>query len=136
MATANKYVSAITLEDATDSSGGLASNYQLPSLDNANAPVTITRKALTLSGLSSSDKVYDASDDATISSYGTLSGILFSDDVSLNTGSLGADVANFSNEEVAVDGSGNEVEKTVTLTLTNSDLTGTCLLYTSDAADE
>ena len=125
VATANKYVSAITLEDATDSSGGLASNYQLPSLDNANAPVTITRKALTLIGLSSSDKVYDASDDATISSYGTLSGILFSDDVSLNTGSLGADVANFSNEEVAVDGSGNELEKTVTLTLTNSDLTGT-----------
>ena len=125
VATANKYISAITLADATDGSGGVASNYQLPSLDHANAPVTITRKALTLSGLSSTDKVYDASDDATISSYGSLSGILFSDDVSLNTGSLGADVANFSNEDVAVDGSGNEVVKTVTLTLTNSDLTGT-----------
>ena len=125
VATANKYISTITLADATDGSGGVASNYQLPSLDHANAPVTITRKALTLSGLSSTDKVYDASDDATISSYGSLSGILFSDDVSLNTGSLGADVANFSNEDVAVDGSGNEVVKTVTLTLTNSDLTGT-----------
>ncbi len=125
VATANKYISAITLADATDGSGGVASNYQLPSLDHANAPVTITRKALTLSGLSSTDKVYDASDDATISSYGSLSGILFSDDVSLNTGSLGADVANFSNENVAVDGSGNEVDKTVTLTLTDSDLIGT-----------
>ncbi|MFL2912189.1 MAG: YDG domain-containing protein [Opitutales bacterium] len=124
VATANKYISAITLADATDGSGGVASNYQLPSLDNANAPVTITRKALTLSGLSSNDKVYDASDDATISSYGSLSGILSPDDVSLNTGSLGADVANFSNEDVAVGGSGNEVVKTVTLTLTDSDLTG------------
>ena len=100
MATANKYISAITLADATDGSGGLVSNYQLPSLDNANAPVTITRKALTISDLSSIDKVYDASDDATISSYGSLSGILFSDDVSLNTGSLGADVANFADKDV------------------------------------
>ena len=125
VATANKYISAITLADATDGSGGVASNYQLPSLDHANAPVTISRKALTLSGLSSTDKVYDASDDATISSYGSLSGILSPDDVSLNTGSLGADVANFSSEDVAVDGSGNEVVKTVTLTLTDSDLTGT-----------
>ena len=125
VATANKYISAITLVDATDGSGGVASNYQLPSLDHANAPVTITRKALTLSGLSGTDKVYDASDDATISSYGSLSGILFSDDVSLNTGSLGADAANFSNEDVAVDGSGNEVVKTITLTLTDNDLIGT-----------
>ncbi|MBT8542229.1 filamentous hemagglutinin N-terminal domain-containing protein [Polynucleobacter paneuropaeus] len=55
VATANKYISAITLANATDSSGGLASNYALPTLNNANAALTITPKALSLSAV----KVYD-----------------------------------------------------------------------------
>ena len=34
VATTNKFISAISLTDASDGSGGLASNYQLPSLDS------------------------------------------------------------------------------------------------------
>ena len=37
VATAGKFINAITLTDGT----GTASNYQLPTLNNANAPVTI-----------------------------------------------------------------------------------------------
>ena len=52
VATANKYISAITLANGT---GGLASNYQLPTLNNANAPVSIAAKTVTLSAA----KTYD-----------------------------------------------------------------------------
>ncbi len=45
VATTNKFISAITLANGT---GGLASNYVLPTLNAANAPVTITAKALTI----------------------------------------------------------------------------------------
>ena len=41
VATASKYISAITLANATDGSGGLTSNYQLPTLNNSNAPVKL-----------------------------------------------------------------------------------------------
>jgi hypothetical protein len=82
-----------------------------------NGTLSKTKKLLTISGLSASNKIYDASNDATISNYGTLNGILFSDVVSLDTGSLGADPANFNNKNV---GSG----KTVTLSLNNGNLTG------------
>jgi hypothetical protein len=67
VAVSNKYIDAITLVDATDGSGGLASNYQLPSLDAVNAPATISAKTI---GLSAS-KIYDAGVDLT--GYVTLS---------------------------------------------------------------
>jgi hypothetical protein len=67
VAISNKYIDAITLVNATDGSGGLASNYQLPSLDAVNAPVTISAKTV---GLSAS-KIYDAGVDLT--GYVTLS---------------------------------------------------------------
>ena len=89
-----------------------------------NGTLTVNRKALSISGLTASNKIYDGTDDASISSYGSLSGVLFSDDVSLDSVGLGADSANFPDKDVALDGSGNEIAKTVTLTLTNSDLTG------------
>ena len=47
VATAGKYISAITLQNATDGSGGIESNYALPVLNNANAAVTITAAPLT-----------------------------------------------------------------------------------------
>ena len=59
VAVANKYIDAITLTDATDGSGGLASNYQLPSLDSTNAPVTINTKTVGLSA----DRIYDGTVD-------------------------------------------------------------------------
>jgi len=49
--TADNYISAITLTDGT----GLASNYQLPTLNAANALVTINKADLTLSGSRSYD---------------------------------------------------------------------------------
>ncbi|MDA8654351.1 YDG domain-containing protein [Alphaproteobacteria bacterium] len=61
--TANKYISAITLEDATDGSGGLATNYQLPTLDANSAPVTITARSLTLTAQAAT-KVYGDADPA------------------------------------------------------------------------
>jgi hypothetical protein len=57
VAVSNKYIDAITLVDATDGSGGLASNYELPSLDANNAPVSISAKTV---GLSAS-RIYDGS---------------------------------------------------------------------------
>ncbi|MFZ4525383.1 MAG: filamentous hemagglutinin N-terminal domain-containing protein, partial [Chlorobium sp.] len=51
VATANKSISTITLADGT----GLASNYQLPTLSSATAPVTISPKTISLSA----NKAYD-----------------------------------------------------------------------------
>ena len=53
VATANKSISSITLADGS----GLASNYQLPTLSSATAPVIITPKTVTLSA----KKIYDGS---------------------------------------------------------------------------
>ena len=50
VATAGKYIDAITLGDASDGSGGLASNYALPALNLANAPATINARAVSLTG--------------------------------------------------------------------------------------
>ena len=75
VATANKYISAITLSDAT----GNASNYQLPTLNSANAPVTITAKDIALTGFTSANKVYDSTNAATITAYGSLNGVLLAD---------------------------------------------------------
>ncbi|MGB4558828.1 MAG: YDG domain-containing protein, partial [Burkholderiaceae bacterium] len=60
VATANKFINAITLGNASDSSGGLATNYVLPTLNAANAAVVISTKTLTptLSNTGVS-KVYD-----------------------------------------------------------------------------
>ncbi|MDG1139035.1 MAG: YDG domain-containing protein, partial [Opitutales bacterium] len=114
---------AIVPSAATDS-GSTGFDTRNYNINYVNGTLTVNRKALSISGLTASDKIYDGTDDASISSYGSLSGVLFSDDVSLNSGSLSADSANFSDKNVALDGSGNEIVKTVTLSLTNSDLTG------------
>ena len=45
MAVSNKYINAVTLVDATDGSGGLASNYKLPSLNAVNAPVIVSENS-------------------------------------------------------------------------------------------
>ena len=59
VAVASKYIDTITLTDANDGSGGLVSNYQLPSLDSTNAPVTINTKTVGLSA----DRIYDGTVD-------------------------------------------------------------------------
>ena len=59
VAVTDKYVNAITLTDAVDGSGGLVSNYQLPTLNALNAPVTINTKTVGLSA----ERIYDGSVD-------------------------------------------------------------------------
>ena len=55
VATANKYLSSLTILDATDGSGGRVSNYAVPTLSPSSAPVTLTPAPLSATGL----KVYD-----------------------------------------------------------------------------
>ncbi|SDD71668.1 filamentous hemagglutinin family N-terminal domain-containing protein [Massilia sp. PDC64] len=77
-----RYVSAITLANGAT---GLASNYRLPGL-TAAAPgntATITPKALTLTGLAASDKVYDGTTAAQLTG-GTLSGLVGSESLTVS----------------------------------------------------
>ena len=46
--TADNFISSITLMDATDGSGGLASNYILPELNPENAPVNISASTIVI----------------------------------------------------------------------------------------
>ncbi|MDD2686738.1 MAG: YDG domain-containing protein [Gallionella sp.] len=88
VATAGKYISALTLADATDLSGGLASNYQLPTLDAANAAVTISTKALTATASIGGTlvKAYDGTTAATAANVsGSVSGAVSGDTLSLDT---------------------------------------------------
>ena len=106
--TASKYINSITLEDGLN--GGKATNYILPALDAANAAATITTKALTVSGLTASNKVYDGNTNAgTIDSTTglTLTGLVSGDIVTV------AATGTFDTKNVGVD-------KTITLTSTNS----------------
>ena len=106
--TASKYINSITLEDGLN--GGKATNYILPTLDAANAAATITTKALTVSGLTASNKVYDGNTNAgTIDSTTglTLTGLVSGDIVTV------AATGTFDTKNVGVD-------KTITLTSTNS----------------
>jgi len=92
VAVSNKYIHTITLVDATNGSGGLASNYKLPSLDAENAPVTITEKTVGLLA----NRIYDGTRN--------LSG----PDVSITTGVEGETLsysgATVSSKDVAVAG--------------------------------
>ncbi|CAM8629973.1 Filamentous haemagglutinin, N-terminal [Burkholderiales bacterium] len=68
VATAGKFINAITLADGAN--GGLATNYQLPTLNNANAAVSITAKPITVTGITASARVYDATRTANVSTAG------------------------------------------------------------------
>ncbi|MEN6413105.1 MAG: YDG domain-containing protein [Veillonellales bacterium] len=77
----SNYISAITLQNASDGSGGLAANYQLPALDSANAAVTIGKKDLAVTGSTAADKTYDGTANAVIA-VGSLSGFVSGETVS------------------------------------------------------
>ncbi|MGY8894804.1 MAG: beta strand repeat-containing protein, partial [Burkholderiales bacterium] len=84
-------IGAITLLNAADGSGGLASNYVLPTLDAANAAVTITPAPLTASAtITGADKVYDGFVAASTSSINTspVSGLLSGDAAALDTSGI------------------------------------------------
>lgn len=83
--------SAKTVTLASSYSGADVGNYTITS--QASTSASITAKLLTLTGLTASNKVYDGSMAATISSYGTLTGIVGADAVSLVTSSASSSFA-------------------------------------------
>ena len=91
------YIDAITLQDAIDASGGLAGNYQLPSLTAAGSDnsVTFARKALTISSVSAEDKTFNGTTNATVA-LGSLQGLISGE--SLNLSGTG----NFSDPNVGI----------------------------------
>ena len=76
-------VSGITL------TGADAGNYALTATTDS-ATADITAKSLTVSGITADDKVYDGNTNATITSYGSLSGIVAGDSVALDTNNVSA----------------------------------------------
>ena len=82
------YINAITLLDGT----GLAANYTLPTLNHTNAPVTITPKSVTLSGITAASKVYDGTTTATVNTGSAVfSGMIAGDQLSISATGLFAD---------------------------------------------
>ena len=84
------YITAITLGDqvgANATSGGLASNYQLPSLtaQSANNTVTISAAQVTLTAIGNLTKVYDGTANSTVGSGNyNVSGLISGDSLTLN----------------------------------------------------
>lgn len=79
----------------SSSNGGLASNYN--ALGTSGSSISVTAKALTMSGVTASDKVYDGSTTATLNTSGVgFFGIIGGDDVSLG----GSGVGSFANKNV------------------------------------
>ncbi|NTV03049.1 MAG: filamentous hemagglutinin N-terminal domain-containing protein, partial [Chlorobiaceae bacterium] len=79
--------------------GAQAGNYQLSSTSATDSSVSITPATLTVSGLNLADRTYNGNTTATtVQSYGTLSGKVGSDDVSIATS--GYSVSAFSSKNV------------------------------------
>ncbi|WP_338467644.1 YDG domain-containing protein [Novosphingobium sp. ZN18A2] len=91
--------------------GTAAGNYTLSSAGTTTAD--ITAKTLSLTGLTANNKVYDGTTDATVSGFGSLAGIVGSDNVGLDTTATSASFAD------ANAGTGK------TVTVTGLALTGT-----------
>jgi len=73
VATTGKYITAITLTNGS----GIASNYILPTLNVANAPVTINPvTALVVVGATAQGKTYDGTTSVTLSNTGSLQGLI------------------------------------------------------------
>lgn len=79
----NSALSSVTgLSLGSSANGGLASNYNV--LSSSSSKYTVTPKALTLSGISASDKVYDATTSATLNTSNvSYSGLITGDAVGL-----------------------------------------------------
>jgi len=78
---------AVTYDLADGTGGGLAANY---SLAGENLTADITAKTLTLAGLAAGNKTYNGLTDVVISDWGSLSGIIGSESVNVDTGSATA----------------------------------------------
>ena len=86
-----KYTSSPATITPSAATGGTftASNYSI-TYDNAPTGLTVNKATLTITGFAANNKTYDSTTNATISSNGSLSGVVGSDSVSLNTGSASA----------------------------------------------
>jgi hypothetical protein len=82
-------VTGISMVSETNSSASVY-GYQLGSTTASGNIGTITQEALSVAGIIANNKVYDTTTAATLSNDGTLSGVIGSDNVSLNTSSLTA----------------------------------------------
>jgi len=108
VATANKYISQISLMDGAN--GEKATNYQLPTLNVANAPVTITTAPISITSVNVNDKVYDGTVTAAGVQSTVFSGKFGADDVNV-AGTLG----DFTSKDVG----------TYSISITDTALTGT-----------
>ena len=68
-------------------SSGSASNYSI-TYDNASTGLTVNKATLTITGFAANNKTYDGTTAATISSNGSLSGVVSGDSVSLDASAL------------------------------------------------
>jgi filamentous hemagglutinin family protein len=94
--TGSTLASITGLSLGTSSNGGLAGNYN--ALSTTGSSVTVTPKALTLGGITASNKVYDGGTSATLNTTSvTFSGLVSGDSISLG----GAGVGNFADKNVA-----------------------------------
>ena len=86
-----KYTASPATITPSAASGGsfTASNYSI-TYDNAPTGLTVGKATLTDSGFAASNKTYDGLTTATISSNGSLSGVVGSDSVTLSSGSASA----------------------------------------------
>ena len=108
---ATNYIAALTLVNGT---GGTATNYQLPAtLNAASAPVTLTKKDVSVTSVNIADKVYDGTTNASSVQSTVLSGVVAADSANVNTtGTLeafgGKDVGNYSIQVTGLTLSGSE----------------------------
>jgi hypothetical protein len=84
---AGNFINAITLGNqsgANATSGGLAANYKLPTLNAANAPVTLTAVNLTLAATGNLSRAYDGTSNFTITTGNySVSGLLAGDSLTV-----------------------------------------------------
>ena len=118
------YTVSFQLADGTN--GGKATNYDLPdvAVSAANSAAAITPKTLSLTGLVVSDKTYDGNSLGSITSQGTLAGLVGTEAVTLG----GTASANFRNAGNTADDQNAGLNKTALvsgLTLADSAGNGT-----------
>ena len=109
----NKNIGNSKTVTLTSSYGGAdKDNYDITDQTETYADITV--KPLSLTGLTADNKVYDGNTDATISSYGTLTGVIGTEAVDLDTGSASAA---FDNQNVGTD----KTVRVISLNLNGSD---------------
>lgn len=87
---------AATTDFGTYSGDVVASSTGVTSVNVATASSNVTKKPLTITGLSGISKVYDGTTTATLSGTATLNGVVFSDDVTIS----GTPTSNFVDKNV------------------------------------